>query len=135
MAKWIIRRENAEEKALVIVKHRLRHVCSSAWIVVAICAWEGMPPPVADDLYSTLVYKLNRFGTPTERRCGVNDDRTCACQGVEQESCGTSFSFGCSWSMYYNLCKYARSKAARKFRLSEESEVKIIHILDGNSYR
>ncbi|KAG7174618.1 methylcytosine dioxygenase TET2-like, partial [Homarus americanus] len=122
LAKWVIRRGGPEEKTLAIVKHRVKHTCSSAWIVIALVAWEGIPSPVADDMYSMLVYKLNKFGTPTERRCGVNDERTCICQGLDPETCGASFSFGCSWSMYYNMCKYARSKTARKFKLTDDQE-------------
>ncbi|KZC07058.1 Methylcytosine dioxygenase TET2 [Dufourea novaeangliae] len=133
MAKWIIRRSGLDEKILTIVKHRQGHKCPTAWIVVAMVAWEGVPTHEADRIYSLLSHKLNRFGLPTTRRCGTNEPRTCACQGLDPDSCGASFSFGCSWSMYYNGCKYARSKTVRKFRLSvrtEEQEVEErMHVL------
>ncbi|CAB3242922.1 unnamed protein product [Arctia plantaginis] len=133
MAKWVIRRANYTEKVLVVVKFRNGHKCPTSWIVVCLVAWEGIPQSEADLDYTLLSHKLNRYGLPTTRRCATNENRTCACQGLDPEICGASYSFGCSWSMYYNGCKYARSKTVRKFRLSvktEESEIEErIHVL------
>ena len=84
--------------------------------------WEGVDRKEADTAYEVIRDRVGKFGKVTNRRCEANAPKTCACQGLNQERNGASFTFGCSWSMYFKGCKFARTNdpsAVRKFRVDD----------------
>ena len=103
IAKWILRRTNDEEKVMVVVKHRFGHRCEYTWTTVLIVQWDGLPREMADRAYKEIAEKTAAYGTETERQCGANKKKTCACQGMNMDFSGASYTFGCSWTMYHNI--------------------------------
>ena len=73
VAKAIVRRSNDQEIVLALVRHRKRHHCSSAFIIVAIVVWDAIDRYFADKLYDTIVTKVNDYGISTQRRCARNE--------------------------------------------------------------
>jgi methylcytosine dioxygenase len=92
--------------------------------VIGIVAWEGISSEVADPAYDNLSQILGNFGNATQRQCEANSKKTCACQGLDEGYGGASFSFGCSWSMYFDGCKYGKgglNRDTKKFRLTKDA--------------
>merc|ERR1719319_1719776 len=122
IAKWVIRRTNDDEKYLVVVKERYGHQCEWTWIAMSLVQWDGVPPELADKAYDQITDKTANYGSETERKCGANSKKTCACQGSNGDYNGASYTFGCSWTMYTNCCKFCKSSEARKYRLKQGQE-------------
>ena len=121
MAKWVLRRTGPKEKYLLIVKNRVGHLCEYSWIAISIIQWDGLTPELADRAYSELSLTTANYGTETDRKCAANDKKTCACQGVDSACGGASYTFGCSWNMFHNMCKFCRSNDVHKYKLTESS--------------
>jgi len=117
IAKWIIKRR--DEKILVVCKNRFGHRCQYTWVAVSVVIWEGLSKELADRAYQQLSFETSRFGTETERQCAANKKKTCACQGLDMGFAGASYTFGCSWTMYHNICKFCRSMEVHKFKLND----------------
>ena len=118
----MLRRSSETEKYCVIVKTRPGHQCEFSWLVVSIIQWAAVPSHLADTAYSTISETVARAASETERGCGENTKKTCACQGQGGSQGGASYTFGCSWSMYTGgLCKFGPSKPgqARRFKLEK----------------
>ena len=121
IAKWLLRRSGPHEKFLVVVKERSNHSCEFTFTVAAIISWEGIPRALADQAYHDIAFRTSNFGTETKRKCRANYKKTCACQGIDLNFNGASYSFGCSWNMYHKICKFCRSSDVHKFKLTDES--------------
>ena len=95
----IIRRTNSDEKYLVMAKERYGHQCQWTWIAISLIQWDGIPMNLADAAYDQIADKAANYGSETERKCGTNTKKTCACQGSNEDYNGASYTFGCSWTM------------------------------------
>lgn len=75
-------------QVLCLVRERPGHKCATAVLAVLVVLWEGVPRTEADELYDLLARTLQSGGMPTNRRCALNDQRTCACQGMDDREGG-----------------------------------------------
>ena len=69
----VLRRLNAEEKVMVVVRERKGHFCDDTVIVVSIVLWDGIGESNATCLYQQLTSLLREHATMVTRRCGSNE--------------------------------------------------------------
>ena len=126
-----MRRRSEKEQLLIVTKNRPGHHCQFSWVVTSIVVWEGIAREEADTAYEVIRDRVGKFGRMTNRRCEANQPKTCACQGLDQEMNGASFTFGCSWSMYFKGCKFGRSSdpdAVRKFKMDDQKTKEYVNV-------
>jgi len=101
-----------------------RHCCIKIWLVFAIMVRDGIELEKADHLYDKLKFIFEESRIATKHQCELNKTKTCTYQDHKAKKEGASYSFGCSWNVYSDSCKYAKSytRITRKYRLANESQ-------------
>jgi len=129
VAKWVISRSSKMEKYIVVYKARPNHLCAAACTAAAILIFDAVEQVQCAEAYSIVTkFNLQNLGSETSRGCSFNTEKSCRCQGLDEEKAGRSYTFGCSWSVHrQGCCKFAKSTGeVRKFKLaakvSEEEE-------------
>ena len=78
---------------------------------MAIIKWDGIKAKLADSIYEKMKENLGPHGIALSRKCVANSEKTCACQGLNEEYKGASFTFGCSWGAAPgDGCKFGKPK-------------------------
>ncbi|CAG0913831.1 unnamed protein product [Notodromas monacha] len=120
--------QSGGEEVLITVKNRPNHKCQYSWIVVSITVWKGIPREVSDGLYDYLKDSCHKVGRSVLRQSGLNDTKSCMCQG-SGETEAMSMTVGCSYSMFSNTCKFARTLHPEKMKILDPSKKEEIHHL------
>ena len=76
-------------------------------MVILFIEWKGIDNQTSKDCYELMSTHLAEYGEPDQRKCESNKLKNCICQGLNPKSCGASFSFGCTYSIFYDGCKHA----------------------------
>ncbi len=78
-------RRQAREAYTVVFKTRSGHSCSASCVVIALVAWEGMEEAAVSRIYERMVPLLSAHGLGIVRGCRGNKNKTCRCQGDEEQ--------------------------------------------------
>ena len=84
-------------------------------MVILFIEWEGIDNQTSKDCYELMSTHLAEYGEPDQRKCESNKMKNCRCQGLDPKSCGASFSFGCTFSIFYDGCKHAPNGMKEEF--------------------
>ena len=91
-------RRGPDEEVLILAERRLGHTCQFSHTVISIVVWDGVSKELADEVYVTSKFHLQRSDVYRKRNCTQNKKKNCYCQGSSTDKMGVSYSFGCSWS-------------------------------------
>ena len=93
-----------------------------SYIIIAVIHWDALPRNRCIDLYNHIAKNIDKLENYIDKR-KCEKYNNCNCQGSNIDTQGASYTFGCTYSIYHDTCKYALSGMDANLKRPHEKKI------------